>query len=123
MQQGRIERRRERRLELRVPLRVHRVDAPPEDFTEAATTNLSLGGLYFESEGDERYAQDELVAISVSIPESASEVFPFRRLVGRSRVVRVDTLPSQGGAERPRQGVALKFGDDILALTGIPSRG
>ncbi len=123
MGQGQVERRRERRLELRAPLRLRRVDAASEDFHDAVTANLSLGGLYFESEGGERYAQHDLMTISVSIPESEWEVFPFTRLVGRSRVARVKTLPSPGDAERPRRGVALEFGDGVLALTGIPSPG
>ena len=124
MRQGRVEQRREQRLELKALLRVRRADAAAsEDFTDAVTKNISLGGLYFEAEGDERYALHEPVTISVSIPKNESQAFPFTRLVGRSRVVRVETVPSEAGAGRQRRGVALEFGKEILVLTGIPRQG
>ena len=85
--------------------------------------NVSLAGVYFETEGEDSYALNEFLMASVSIPEAERRAFPFARLSGSGRVVRVKQLPWQEAEGRTRFGVALEFGDNITALTASPSRG
>jgi len=124
MEQGRVERRRGRRVALDAPLRI-RALSPREtpSFQQKLAKNISLAGLYFETDEQEPYAQNQIVMAAVSIPEHRTRDFPFTRLSGRGRVVRIEPLPAQGAAARRRFGVALEFGDDLTALTAIPTPG
>lgn len=123
MERGGIERRRGRRvsLEVEAPLLVWRAGAPPPRRTkELAAKNVSLSGVYFETDNSETYALDEVLITSVAIPESQRRDFPFTRLAGRSRVVRVNELSALEPDEQKRLGVALEFGNDVTALTATP---
>ena len=82
-------------------------------------TNISLAGVYFETHAGDAYAVNDVVMTSVSIPASSTREFPFTRLAGRSRVVRVRELPADKSGGK-RYGVALQFGEDLTALTTIP---
>lgn len=93
----------------------------PAPFQELIVTNISLAGVYFETEARE-FSVDDVVMASVSVPEPKRRDFPFTRIAGRSRVVRVDTLAPDASDGPQRFGVALEFGDDVTALTALPSR-
>lgn len=124
MQKGRVERRRGRRVELEAPLVIRRVSTgSPGPVNEEVTHNISLAGVYFETEQTDAYAVNETLLSSVAIPESLRREFPFTRVAGRSRVVRIKELPSEEGTGRKRVGIALEFGEDVTALTAIPTRG
>ena len=124
MQKGSIERRRGRRVSLQAPLLIRRIGTrEPGSFKEETTSNISLAGVYFETEQPDSYAPNEVVMASVSVPEAQRREFPFTRLAGRSRVVRVNALPQQEPEGRRRCGVAIEFGHDVTALTTIPPRG
>ena len=108
-----VERRRGRRIDLQAPLRIRPAETgASEPFTEHQTKNVSLAGVYFETNDDDRYAVNQVFVASVSVPEAQRREFPFTRIAGRSRVVRVHG-----------HGVALEFGDDVMALTALPTRG
>jgi hypothetical protein len=97
--------------------------APGDDdgVSEQTVGNVSLTGVYFETDAAHPYAVNELVIASVSIPEAQRRFFPFTRVAGRSRIVRVDALPAE--SDRPKRfGIALEFGNDVTALTAIPDR-
>lgn len=117
MQPGGAERRRGRRVPIQATVAVRRPNEPVQ--REHATQNISLAGVYFET--DHPIPLNDLVMTSVAIPESERRAFPFTRLAGRSRVVRVTELPPQDG--RTRYGIALEFGNDLVALTASPPRG
>ena len=106
------------------PLLIRRIGTEsPGPFKEEVAKNVSLAGVYFETEEGKRYTLDDIVMVSVSIPEThRSREFPFTRLAGRSRVVRVESLSDAGASPRKRFGIALEFGDDVTALTAIPAR-
>lgn len=87
------------------------------------TKNVSLAGCYFETADEHVYQVNDVVMTSVSIPESQTRGFPFTRLAGRGRVVRVHELPQAEPTHAKRFGVALEFGSDVTALTALPSRG
>jgi hypothetical protein len=94
-----------------------------EPFTEEIVKNVSLAGVYFETEAADRYGMNDVLITSVAVPESQTRHFPFSRIAGRSRVVRVRELAQPGGSGKKRFGIALEFGDDVTALTAIPARG
>lgn len=124
MEQASADRRRGRRVSLEAPLLVRRAGAgEPGPFTEQTAKNLSLAGVYFETEGNEPYAINETLITAVAIPEPERRAFPFTRLFGRSRVVRVDEIPQPPAGGAKRYGVALEFSEDVTALTATPPRG
>ena len=119
MNQSSSERRRGRRVSLQALLLLRPSDqqAPSEHTIQ----NISLAGVYFETDQPGELALQTQVLASVSIPETERHTFPFTRLAGRGRVVRIDTLSPQEGT--PCYGVALEFGRDVTVLTAIPPRG
>jgi len=117
------DRRRGRRIPLNAPLLIRRAHvSPPEPFTSLVTKNISLAGVYFETEHPESFSVNDAVIASVSIPEPLRRDFPFTRLVGHSRVVRVEQLPRREEHASASYGVALEFSDDIIILTATPAR-
>ncbi len=125
MQPSGDERRRGRRASVQAPVVIRRASSsgPAPVVNEEIATNISLAGVYFETTDEHAYQVNEAVITSVSIPESHTREFPFTRLAGRSRVVRVKELPQQEPAQAKRFGIALEFGSDVTALTALPSRG
>lgn len=121
MKSKEMERRRDRRVWFDAPLQVWKEGAPrPQSPKPLVAKNLSLQGLYFETDQKEPYAVDDVVVTSVSIPESLLHTFPFTRLAGRSRVVRVKALSPQESQGPQQAGVALQFFDTMTFLTTIP---
>jgi hypothetical protein len=117
------ERRRGRRANVTAALTIRRPgSSETQSFNEHPIENISLAGVYFETEQHDAFRVDDVVLASVSIPESDRREFPFTRVAGRSRVVRVRELPPKDAEGRKRFGIALEFGHDITALTTIPSR-
>ena len=124
MQKGSNERRRGRRITLQAPLLIRRIGTrEPEPFREEMISNISLAGVYFETDEPDAYAADGVVMTSVSVPESQRREFPFTRLAGRSRIVWIKELSPQEPEGRKRFGIAIEFGNDVTALTTIPPRG
>ena len=122
MNQGGVERRRGRRVPMQASIIVRRVDQP-QPAGEHITQNISLAGTYFEMDGLHDFSVNDQVVASVSIPESERRTFPFTRLAGRGRVVRVSELTPTPPPSATRYGIALEFRQDITALTTIPLRG
>lgn len=124
MKQGDVERRRGWRASIKAPLVIRRLGAQePGPLKEELTENISLAGVYFETEKGNTYTMNDVVMASVAVPESQTRQFPFTRLAGRSRVVRVNELSGESPGGRKRFGIALEFGEDVTALTAIPNRG
>ena len=121
---GSVERRRGRRINLQAPLLIRRIGThAPESFREETIMNISLAGIYFETEQPDSLTANDVVMTSVSVPETQRREFPFTRLAGRSRVVWIKELPQQEPEGRKRFGIAIEFGNDVTALTSIPPRG
>ena len=119
---GGVERRREWRVALEAPLLIKRLGNPQsEAFQERLTKNIGLAGVYFEVGGD-AYTVNEPVMLSISVPESQRRDFPFTRVAGHGRVVRVQDLSRDGAGPGKRFGVALEFSQGVTALTAIPPR-
>lgn len=124
MSSGSVDRRRGKRVEVQALCRIRRPEHPASDAgLEQVTANISLAGVYFESEQLSPWSVNDVVMASVAVPESQRRLFPFTRLSGRCRVVRVQPLQSPQSGGPARVGVALEFGGDVTALTAIPARG
>lgn len=113
------ERRSHERLDIVLPIevRMRREEMVGEMmFEEAKTVNLSLGGVYFRTSFRKPIDVGEDVSVSVSIPRGKFRFFPFSRLVGRARVVRVEDLPGNALDPLAKQGIALEFSGDLISL-------
>ncbi len=123
MGQGHLERRRSRRATVEAPVVIRRLDpSKPQVLKDHTTRDVSLAGLYFETEHGDRLSANDIILASIAIPEPQTRAFPFTRLSGRGRVVRVHELSTQD-AERKRFGVAVEFMEDLTALSAIPRTG
>lgn len=115
-----IERRRDRRVECPAALLIRRENLPSSQaFQELVIKNVSLQGVYFETHQPDAFNLNDRVVASVAIPLSHTRYFPFKRLAGRGRVVRV-IPPSSPEAEGQSTGVAVEFGRDVTVLGTIP---
>ena len=124
MERTGVERRRGRRANLKASLLIRRFGTSGlGPAKEELAENISLAGVYFETEESSAYVAHDVVMTSVSIPDQHTRQFPFTRVAGRGRVVRVHELPVEDPSGRKRFGIALEFGDDVTALTAIPARG
>ena len=123
MPSGGVERRRGQRASVQAPVVIRRLGpSGPGPTKEETATNVSLAGVYFETEDDQVYGMNEIVLTSIAIPPTQTRNFPFTRLAGRGRVVRVKESSGEGSSGTKRFGVALEFGEDLTALTALPSR-
>ena len=120
-----LERRRGRRAEIQAPLMIRPLAGigSRETSREETTKNVSLHGAYFETDEAQEYRANDVVMASIAIPSEQTREFPFTRLAGRSRVVRVSEVVHPSSTISKRVGVALEFGEHLTALTAIPSRG
>lgn len=117
-----IDRRRHRRIDLTVPILARRnTDGMAAPFKQGVAKNLSLAGVYFTTVGWHELTADEIITVSVSVPPEKVRNFPFSRLAGRGRVVRVEELAKVASEGPALFGVALEFGEDLTVLTAAPS--
>ena len=108
--------RRSPRVRIAVPVRWHSGAggaALPAGTGESA--DLSLGGVYLTTEAEGPFAPGELLTVSVTIPWELRGLFPFSRIVGPSRVVRVEPMATSQGQ---RIGLAFAFCDDQVTMLG-----
>lgn len=123
MERRHVERRRGRRIALEAPVRIRGIEGTQRaDFQDETSSNVSLAGLYFETERSVPFNRHDVVVASVAIPGSKTRDFPFTRLSGRGRIVRVEKLEPSTPGEKARHGVAVEFGQDLTALSAIPTR-
>ena len=120
------ERRRYRRIPLPVQVLAKRAQPgePGESdrFQSGLVQDVSLAGVYFTTPAWKRIEPQEMLTVSISVPREQSRDFPFSRLVGRGRVVRVQ--PVEGETPNTAQlGIALEFADDLTVLAAAPEHG
>ena len=123
MQPSGSERRRHRRVSLSVNVLAKRVASGDTGlFEEGTTTDVSLAGVYFTAPAWKDLRAQEVLTISISVPREQARDFPFSRLAGRGRVVRVDEVLGDTPQEK-RLGVAVEFADNLTVLTAAPEHG
>lgn len=116
------ERRRHERLDIALPIEVRRRGkemAGEMIFETATTVNLSFGGVYFKTHFRKPIDTGEHVSVAISVPREKFRFFPFSRLVGRARVVRIEELPGNALDPLAKQGIALAFSSDLISLAAV----
>ena len=92
------------------------------DSTTAASSihvhDLSPGGLYVTVSGDAPAASGGVLGVSIEIPWKHRRAFPFLRISGFCRIVRVDEVSTRSMANGRSQGVALALCEDRLTMLG-----
>ena len=115
---GRVDRRRWNRVRLTVPAEIGKgaVEGRGGVSSKAGQTkDVSPAGVYVTSRECGSIAPGDVLDVSIVVPEDARRFFPFSRIVGPSRVVRVEDVQTEQGAER---GLALSFCEDRMTLLG-----
>lgn len=110
-----FERRRHRRVDLPLLMEGRRQGDGREVFERATTTDISVGGLSLKTSGFQGIRVDDVISLSVSIPAQLADKFPFSRIAGKARVVRVEkALPQESTSLK--QAIALEFAPDVVLL-------
>lgn len=117
----------ERRRYRRVPVTAHvlakrMLTEQQSAFEAGVAKDVSLAGVYFTTSAWKSVQPQEVLTLSIAVPRQQTRDFPFSRLAGRGRVVRVDTM-SGDTSKASRLGIALEFGDDLTVLTAAPEHG
>lgn len=116
------ERRQARRVDLHVPILVRSAEEDPQRmWHEGTTKNLSCSGVYCTVRTWKPIAVNDVVTISIALPQQLHRAFPFSRLAGRGRVVRVEELARSSEPATTRLGLAVAFDNKeftVLAASG-----
>ena len=115
---GTTDRRHWSRIRLSVPVRVGKASGGAMSYETAQAVDLSAGGAYVTVHSPRMgFAPGEILSLSVAVPSESRQAFPFSRLAGSCRVVRVDERWTPGGHIR---GLALAFcGNEVTMLGAI----
>ncbi len=101
-----VEKRRFKRLGLSLPMKLRRVANDGKAKTaEGITINVSYNGAYVADIDIKDIKPHDNLHISISVPRDDARDFPFSRITGEAKVVRVD-----------KEGVALEFNEDVSRL-------
>ena len=101
-----LEKRRFRRLDLSIPMTLKRISSEGKENTiTGITNNISYNGTYVREANIKDLKPEDNLHISLSVPRDDTRDFPFSRLTGKARVVRVE-----------KDAVALEFNEDISRL-------
>ena len=101
-----VEKRRFKRLGLALPITIRRTSGDgKEEVYDGITINVSFNGACVEEINIPAIKHEDKLNISLSVPRDEARDFPFSRLIGKARVVRVD-----------KDGVALEFMEDMNRL-------
>ena len=114
------ERRRQARVRLAVPVLCGKAGGPDRGRRlpwSGWSKDLSMEGVYAMLREGNGMSPGEIVAVDVEIPWEARRAFPFSRMAGTARVLRVDQLASP--ANNPVWGVALAFCPDVTRLRAM----
>lgn len=108
------ERRAHRRLPLRMPLGYRDAQGESGQAMQSMTSNVSTGGVYFETAAEGIKPNDEL-QIEMQIPSENGRFPANASLKTRGQVVRIDIIDRQNYATLSpyvRYGIGVRFVDD-----------
>ncbi len=114
-----FERRRWRRARLAVPVRFGKgteATAQQRFPWVGLARDVSAGGSYVTTSGRGVFVPGDLLTVSMVIPWELRRLFPFSRIAGPSRVVRVEEVSTE--TDEPQTGLALEFCLDRLTRLG-----
>ncbi len=100
------EKRKFKRLGLSLPARIKSsLKSGKEQTQEGTTLNVSFNGAYVTDINNKSIKPEDSIKILLSVPRDDARDFPFSRLAGKAKVVRVE-----------EDGLALEFDKDISRL-------
>lgn len=100
------EKRQFKRLDLSLPMALSCISGDDKKHEqEGVTLNVSYNGAYVADIEIKNLRPNDTLKISLSVPREEARDFPFSRVVGKARVVRVD-----------KDGVAVEFSEDVNRL-------
>lgn len=101
-----VEKRKFKRLDLSLPTRVrYNLNGVKEKVQEGFTLNVSFNGAYIVNININDIKAGDNINVLLSVPRDDTRDFPFSRLAGKAKVVRVD-----------ENGVAVEFNENISRL-------
>ena len=101
-----VEKRKFKRLDLSLPMKIRRLsDTGKEEVQDGVTVNVSFNGAYVIDINIKSIKPEDKINISLSVPRDDVRDFPFSRIVGKARVVRVE-----------KDAIAVEFGKDMNRL-------
>ena len=106
-----IEKRRYKRLPIKLALSCRKVDSLGKELHTGSTTNVSPGGLYFETAADV-FKHGSLLQVELSIPPTTGLLESGGSISGLGKVLRTHIIRSSDEVmEEPsrKSGVALEF--------------
>jgi len=104
---ARAERRGNQRLQLEIPVHIQWRDSQGSCEEDSLTINVSTHGAYFMME--QEVAANQVLDVSMGVPNKYYGLLPSAMLRARGRVVRVEPLPEDQRVTTLRQGVAVNF--------------
>lgn len=101
-----LEKRKFKRLDLSLPTRIrYSLNSGKQEAQEGITLNVSYNGVYLININLKNIKDQDTVNLSLSVPREETRDFPFSRLTGKAKVVRVE-----------EDGVALEFDEQMSRL-------
>ncbi|MFH1782748.1 MAG: PilZ domain-containing protein [Candidatus Omnitrophota bacterium] len=100
------EKRQFKRLQMAFPTKIKLIaENGEEKVFEGLTLDVSFNGAYVVNIHMENVNPEDSVNMSLAIPRDSTRDFPFSRIIGKARVVRVE-----------KDAVALEFKEDVSRL-------
>ena len=101
-----LEKRRFKRLDLALPAELRCVTREgKKEAQEGVTINVSYNGACIGDITIKNVKAEDTLNVTLSVPRDEARDFPFSRITGKARVVRVE-----------KDGIALEFNEDINRL-------
>jgi len=116
---GSYDRRRRNRIKLSVPVQFGKGASGKGEvlyFSSGQSADLSTSGVYFRTREPGPFAPGEVLAVSIPIPWELRRMFPFSRIVGSGRIIRIEEQAAAG--QDGHRGVALEFNPSGTTLLG-----
>lgn len=113
MPQVPLEMRVAKRVPLATTIHIRKPSEPAKENGDGEVVNVSMSGIYFKPHPEKSFQVGDTVLCMVSIGPEHRRNFPFVRIAGKGRVVRIDH-------QKSHPTVALSFAQDITLLAACP---
>lgn len=112
--------RQHRRAKLEASIEIRSLDSGvPSSPIVARTKSVSLAGCYVVMNRPVSFSIGSTLSCQIVIPREATRNFPFTRIAGKGRVVRIDDPVESSGQEGSMVGIGIAFSRDTTSLGTI----